>query len=146
MIRSILQRASLLSIAILFLLIAPLASAQSQTEETAQTEEATQTEQAADTIPTAELEAVAATLAKVQKVREKYRKKIQRAKSPEKARTYRRKMVLQVDWTIEEIKGISVKRYKEITRAAERDDELRQKLLALTKQQRSTKDRSRGER
>jgi len=133
MIRTLLTRASLLSLAVL--LITPMASAQ------------TQTDPADDTIPTEELEAVAATLAEVREVREKYRKKIQGAKSQEEARVYRRKMVLQVDWTIEEIDGISVKRYEEITRAAENDKDLKQRLLALTKQQKKQKNvRQRGER
>jgi len=133
MIRSLLTRASLFSLAVL--LVTPMASAQTQTNPTD------------DAIPTEELEAVAQTLAEVQDVRKKYRKKIRRAKSPEKARTYRRKMVLQVDWTIEEIDGISVERYEEITRAAEKDEDLKQRLLALTKQQRKKKNvRRRGER
>jgi predicted Zn-dependent peptidase len=132
MIRTLLQRASLLSIAVL--LITPMASAQSQTDE------------GSETFATEELEKVAETLAEVREVRKKYRRKIQRAKSPDQARTYRRKMVLQVDWTIEEINGITVKRYEEITRAAENDSELKQKLMALTKQQKRKKIRNRGER
>lgn len=134
MIRTLLTRASLLSLAVL--LVTPMASAQTQTE----------TDPANDTIPTEELEAVAKTLAEVREVREKYRKKIRGAKSPKKARVYRRKMVLQVDWTIEEIDGISVKRYEEITRAAESDKDLKQRLLALTKQQKQKNVRRRGER
>lgn len=135
MIRTALQRASFLVLA--FLLVTPMASAQSKTGE------------APDSVTTDELEKVAETLAEVRKVRKKYRKKIQNAKSPKKARTYRRQMVLQVDWTIEEVDGISVKRYEEITRAAEGDKKLRQKLLTLTKQQKRKKlssRKGRGER
>jgi hypothetical protein len=132
MIRILLRRASLLSVAVL--LITPMASAQSETNE------------APDTIATAELEKVAEALAEVRQVRKKYRRKIQRAKSADQARTYRRKMVLQVDWAIDEIDGITVKRYEEITRAAENDSELKQKLMALTKQQKRKKISNRGER
>lgn len=121
MIRTVLQRASLFALAIF--LIAPLASAQSQSDE------------ATDSIAPEELEVVAKTLAQIKEVRKKYRKKIQGAKSPQKARTYRRKMVLQIDWTIEKVDDISIQRYKEITRAAESNPELKQKILAMTKKQ-----------
>lgn len=120
MIRTVLQRASILTLAAL--LISPMALAQ--------------TDDPADDFSPEELEAVAEVLVQIEDVRTKYKEKIRKTDEPGKIRVYQRQMTLEIDRTIEQHEGISIKRYEEITQTAQSNVKLKQKILTLAKKQR----------
>lgn len=125
MISAALKRATILTLA--FLLVTPMALAQSQADEP---DEVASTE---------ELKKVAEIVPKIEKVREKYEKKIRNAKGPSKIVSYERQMVIEINRTIEQHEGMSVDRYEQITEAAQSDDKLKQKILRLSKKQEAQK-------
>src|SRR6056297_425698 len=70
----------------------------------------------------------------VDKIREKYSQSLGMVDNPDKARSLQDKYIKQVLETIRE-KGMSVERYTEISRALQRDPELREKIEKMTEQQ-----------
>ncbi len=125
MIRSILRRAGILTLSIL--LIGPTALAQSQTE------------RVDDEVPTDEIEQVAEVLLQIEDVRQKYQAKIQEADTEEKIRSYQRQMKLEIDRAVQDVDGLTAERYKEITRAAQSDAQLKQQILSLVEEKRNNR-------
>lgn len=119
MIRPLLHRAILLTLA--FLLISPMAMAQSQSDDVlSNTSEE-------------ELREVAEVLNQIEDVRKKYKKKIRQASKQKKIISYQRKMTIEIDRAIEQHDGMTIDRYEEITRAAQSNYELKQKILTFSK-------------
>lgn len=123
MVRSLLQRASILALAVL--LIGPTALAQSQNERP-------------DDVPTEELEQVAEVLLQIEEVRQTYQKKIQEAgDNQDEVRSYQKQMKAEIDRAAENVDGITTERFDEITRTAQSDQQLKQKILLLVEEKRS---------
>lgn len=119
MIRPLLHRAILLTLA--FLLISPMAMAQPQADDVlSNTSEE-------------ELREVAEVLNQIEDVRQKYKKKIRQASKQKKIISYQRKMTIEIDRAIEQHDGMTIDRYEEITRAAQSNYELKQKILTFSK-------------
>ncbi len=70
----------------------------------------------------------------VDEIRKKYSQSLGMVDNPDKARSLQDKYIKQVLETIRE-KGMSVERYTEISRALQRDPELREKIEKMTEQQ-----------
>lgn len=122
MIRSFLRRAGVLALAIL--LISPTALAQSQNDDPKD-----------DTSPE-ELEQVAEILVQIEEVRQKYQQKIRNTNDENQIRSYQRQMATEIDQTVKGYDGLTTKRYEEITRAANANAELKQKILSLVDKKR----------
>lgn len=122
MIRSILRHVGVLTLAIL--LIGPTALAQSQNDDPE-----------TDTSPE-ELEQVAEVLLQIEEVRHKYQQKIRTTNDEQKVRSYQRQMAVEIDQAVEEYDGLTTERYEEITRAANDNAELKQKILSLVDEKR----------
>ncbi len=125
MIRTLLQRASIVTLA--FLLISPMALAQSQNDSPN------------EMISPEEIENVAEVLMQIKAVRKKYKKKIRNAEDQSEILSYQRQMTIKMDRTIEQHEGISLERYEEITNAAQSDGRLKKKILTLTQKQKDKK-------
>lgn len=119
MIRPLLRRIGLLTLAIL--LIHPMALAQSQNDDPA------------DETSPEEIEKVAAVLVQIEDVRKTYQKKIRNATDQKKIQAYQRQMVVKIDRTVENFEGMTIERYEEITNAAQSNQELKQKILTEVK-------------
>lgn len=122
MIRSLLCRTGILALALA--LIGPMALAQSQTDDPAD-----------DTSPE-EVEQVAEVLLRIEKVRHKYQEKIRTAGNDQKIQAHQRQMAVDIEKVIEEYDGLTTERYEEITRAANENTELKQKILSLVEEKR----------
>lgn len=70
----------------------------------------------------------------VDEIRKKYSQSLGMVDNPDKARSLQEKYIVQVLETIRE-NGMSVERYTEISRALQRDPELREKIEKMTEQQ-----------
>jgi len=70
----------------------------------------------------------------VDEIRKKYSQSLGMVDDPDKARSLQDKYIKQVLETIRE-KGMNVERYTEISRALQRDPELREKIEKMTEQQ-----------
>lgn len=119
MIRPLLRRAGLLTLAVL--LIQPMALAQPQNDDPAN-----------DTSPE-EIEKVAEALIQIEEVRKTYQKKMRNATTKEKVQTYQRQMTVKISQAIDNVEGMTFERYEEITNAAQSDYELKKKILTKAK-------------
>lgn len=120
MIRLALQRIGILTLAAL--LISPLALAQPQNADLN------------DETPPEEIEQVAEVLIEIEEVRHTYQQKIQNTRDEDQIRTYQQQMAEEIDRVVKEYDGLTMKRYEEITQAAQSDSELKQEILSLVKE------------
>ncbi len=118
MIRSLLQRAGLL--ALVASLIVPAALAQNQ-----------QPEQPAPEVELSdeEVQMVAELAVDIGDVRSEYRSRLQDAGASEDARALQEEMQNEITQIIEDFDGLTPERYDNIMRAAQADDELKQRIL-----------------
>ncbi len=124
MIRSLFQRAGLLALAAS--LIVPAALAQSQ-----------QPEQSAPQVELSDedVQMVAELAVDIGDVRAEYRNRLQDAGGSEDARALQEEMQNEITQTIDDFDGLTPERYENIMRAAQADDELKQRILTEVKKE-----------
>jgi len=134
--KSILGKILALAIALCFLTAAPLAAQdygqegdQQQKQKQQQQEYQTQESQkGADDFSDEELEKFSEARSKVEEMSSEYSQKLEGVEDPEKAREIQTKYSQKMSDAIEDI-GLSVQTYNEISRAAQNNPELREKIF-----------------
>lgn len=133
MIRSLFQRAGLLALAAS--LLAPAALAQNQQPE----QPAPQVE-----LSDQEVQMVAELAVDIGDVRAQYRRRLQEAGGSEDARALQEEMQNEITQVIEDFDGVTTERYDNVMRAAQADEELKQRILTQVKKEQDRRKESGG--
>lgn len=123
MIRSLLQRAGLLALVASLVVPAVLAQGQQPQQPAPQVE-----------LSDREVQMVAELAVDIEDVRTEYRSRLQDGGS-EDARALQKEMQSEITQTIEDFDGMTPERYDNVMRAAQADDELKQRILTQIKKE-----------
>lgn len=131
MIRSLFRRAGLLALAAS--LLVPVALAQNQ-----------QPQRPAPKVDVSDEEAqkVATLLLDVADVRTEYRNRLQEAEGTDNVRSVQQEMKDEINQTIEDFDGLSSERYDKIMRAAQADNDLKQRIMTEVQKKREKQEES----
>lgn len=131
MIRSLFRRASLLVLAAS--LIAPVALAQDQQQPDPQVE-----------VSDEEAQNVAKLVLDIGDVRKEYQDRLTETDGSEEARAIQQEMNDEINQTIEDSEEITTERYDNIMRAAQADDELKQRIMTEVQKEQEKREESEG--
>jgi len=131
MIRSLFRRAGLLALAAS--LIAPAALAQDQ-----------QPQRPAPKVDVSDEEAqnVAKLVINIGDIRTEYQSRLQEADGPDNVRAVQQEMKGEINQAIEDFDGLTTERYDKIMRAAQADDELKQRIMTEVQKEREKREES----
>jgi 3-hydroxyacyl-CoA dehydrogenase len=130
MIRPLLQNTVVLALVVS--LFAPAALAQSQQQAPQQQQQPGPDVEVTDD----EVDQVADVLISIEEVQAKYQQQLRDAEDRETAQSIQQEMSDEIDQTIESHDDLSVDRYDEIIRAAQRDTELKEQIMARVNEKR----------
>lgn len=88
-----------------------------------------------DNISPEKLKKVAKAASDIKDIRQKYDKKLDNTYNQQEARSVRLQMLLEIDRTVAKVEGLSHKQYREITKAARSNKDLRERIRALAAKQ-----------
>lgn len=130
MIRTFLHSTFALTLAVSLLVPAALAQSPQQSPQ--------QQQQSAPDVEVTEdeVDKVAEVLVNIEEVRTEYQNRLRNAEDRETARSIQQEMSDEIDQTIESQDGLSVERYDKIIRAAQRDTELKEQIMAKLNEKR----------
>ena len=83
-----------------------------------------------------EVDKVAEVLINIEEVQREYQNRLRNAEDRETAQSIQQEMSSEIDQTIESQDGLSVERYDKIIRAAQRDTELKEQIMAKLNEKR----------
>lgn len=127
MIRVLLRRTGILVFAASLLVPAVLAQAPQQAQETAPEVD----------VSDEEVTRVAELLVDIDEVQREYQDRLRHVNDADDARSLQQEMKEAINQTIESFDGLATDRYDEIVRAAQADDELKQRILAQVEDERA---------
>jgi len=131
MIRTLLQKTFVLALAVP--LFAPAALAESQQQAPQQQQQPGPDVEVTDD----EVDQVAEVLISIEEVQAEYQQQLRDAENRETAQSIQQEMSDEIDQTIESHDDLSVDRYDEIIRAAQRDTELKEQIMARVNEKRA---------